>query len=87
MTAYADIVAACCPGARLVRTWPLRGGVSAITVGVELLHDDGRRERVVVRQMGAAAFKAAAMDSRLEHDLLVALHARGLPVARPRHVD
>ncbi len=86
--AYANLTRAFFPGARLVRAWRLEGGVSARTEGLELAYEDGAVERLVVRQVESASFKSSEQAGPIvEHDLLSALHAQGLPVPRPRHVD
>lgn len=86
---YAKLASAVFPSARLVRAWRIEGGVSALTSGIELAHGDGRTERLVVRQLSPRGFKDATEQAGavLEHDVVSALHARGLPVARPRYVD
>ncbi len=75
------------PGSRLLRTWPLHGGVSARVTAVELERPDGEIIRLVVRQHGAADLGANRHIAADEFQLLGALHSTGLPVPAPYHVD
>lgn len=75
------------PGAALVRTWPLKGGVSAYVHAIELAHPDGRLERLVVRRHGALEKGHRPEVAADEFRLLERLHAAGLPVAAPRWLD
>ena len=85
---YAAVVSTRFPGCRLERSWPLAGGVSATTVGLEVAHKDGRVERLVLRQLSTADFKGEApLASIAEHALVCRLHALDLPVPRPRLAD
>ena len=71
-----------------MRSGPLVGGGSADVQGLELGLPDGKTDRVVVRQHGAADWKALdAGVTAHEHALLEALAAEGLPVPRPRMCD
>lgn len=73
------------PGGRVLRAWPLTGGVSASVVALELLRGDGVCERVVVRRREVHDWKPGeAGGVAREHDLLARLFELGLPVARPR---
>lgn len=76
------------PGARIERSWPLLGGVSARVQALEFTRPDGSSGRLVVRQRKSHEWKPVAPEEAArEHALLVALHARGLPVPRSRHFE
>lgn len=75
------------PSSRLLRTWPLHGGVSARVTGVEVERPDGEIKRLVVRQHGAADLRANPRVAADEFKLLGALHSARLPVPAPYHVD
>lgn len=75
-------------GGRLIRRWPLEGGVSADVQALELARPEGSIERVVVRRHGAATWKPLENEvTATEHDLLVCLADAGLPVPRPLLLD
>ncbi|MEN0063978.1 MAG: phosphotransferase [Myxococcota bacterium] len=85
---FTAIAAQIAPDARLVRSWPLKGGVSAHVEALELEHPDGRLERVVVRRHGAAEWKPLLDDvTTAEHGVLSALQTEGLPVPGLRLLD
>lgn len=66
-------------GGELVRAWPLTGGVSARTCGVEV-RMDGRLRKFVVRRPGRGA---GPESLGRDFDLLAALSGRGLPAPSP----
>jgi aminoglycoside phosphotransferase (APT) family kinase protein len=84
---FSRLVEAFAPGARLIRHWPLTGGVSARTTALEIEHDNGRLERVVVRAHGPRDLARDPDIALHEYQLSGALHAAGLPVAKPVYVD
>ena len=72
----------------MCRAWRLTGGVSAEVHALELEDPEGRRQTVVVRQIGAAQWKSAhAHPAAMEHDLLKHLHHIGVPVPQPLLFD
>lgn len=76
------------PGGRLVRVWPLEGGVSAAMHGLEVECAGGGLRRLVVRRHGAAAWKDREHDvTATEFALLQALREQGVPVPEPLRVD
>jgi aminoglycoside phosphotransferase (APT) family kinase protein len=75
------------PDARLVRHWPLTGGVSAQTNALEIQRSDGSRERLVIRAHGRRDLTRDPNIAQHEYQLLSALHAAELPVAKPVYVD
>lgn len=81
----AEVLTRLCPGARLDAAWPLAGGVSAEVWALAFTPPEGPPERVVVRTLRSHAWKPGSAEAAArEHTLLRALHAHGLPVARPR---
>jgi aminoglycoside phosphotransferase (APT) family kinase protein len=76
-----------CPDWRLVRTWPLTGGISARVSGIEAELPDGQRSTLVLRQYGAANLRADPHAPKTEHRLLQLLWGAGLPVPRPYLAD
>lgn len=84
---FAQVLRAVSPQARLLRGWPLTGGVSAQVTALEIQLPGGSREKLVVRQYGAANLAANPHAAAGEAELLGVLRAAGLPVPRPRHAD
>jgi aminoglycoside phosphotransferase (APT) family kinase protein len=81
----AAVVEQLSPGARVVDVAPLTGGVSAVVTGVTIARADGGEERIVVRRHREVAGKNAPEErAEREFALLTTLHARGVPVPRPR---
>lgn len=75
------------PQARLLRAWPLAGGVSAQVTALEVIQPDGQARKMIVRQHGDADLRRNPNSAADEYRLLQFLHARGLPVPEPYYVD
>lgn len=71
------------PQARLVRHWPLTGGVSALVTALELARPDGHTVRAVLRRYGAADAARNPQIAADEQRLLALLHAQGVAVPAP----
>jgi aminoglycoside phosphotransferase (APT) family kinase protein len=84
---FAQVARAVHERAELLRAWPLAGGVSARVTALEIRLPGGRREKLVVRQYGAANLAADPHAATSEAELLGVLCVAGLPVPRPRHAD
>lgn len=84
---YAAMVRRFAPEARLVGLEALSGGSSAETMRLDLEHADGRIERLVSRRHGDIDHAHEPEVAAHEFRLLGHLHAAGMPVQRPRHVD
>jgi aminoglycoside phosphotransferase (APT) family kinase protein len=70
-----------------VRTWELKGGVSAQVTAVELELGDGRTEKLVVRRHGSADLSRDPAIAAHELRLLELLEAAGVCAPRPRYLD
>jgi aminoglycoside phosphotransferase (APT) family kinase protein len=75
------------PRGRLVRSWELKGGVSAQVTAFEVERADGRAEKLVVRRHGARDLKRNPQIAADEFRLLQLLAAAGLPAPAPRFLD
>jgi aminoglycoside phosphotransferase (APT) family kinase protein len=75
------------PGSRLLRHWTLTGGISAVVTALEIERADGERQRLVVRQHGAADRAKNPQIARDEFRLLEILQAAGVPVPAPIYVE
>ena len=76
------------PNARLVRHWPLTGGVSAQIEALELELPGQVPRQIVVRRHGHAQWKSHQDDvTTTEFALLASLFQMGLPVPEPLFLD
>jgi aminoglycoside phosphotransferase (APT) family kinase protein len=75
------------PHSKLLRTWTLKGGVSAQVTALEIEQHDGQRFKLVVRQHGPADIEQNPRVAADEYMLLKILHATGLAVPAPLYLD
>lgn len=75
------------PESRLVRTWPLMGGISAQVTAIEVERGDGGRQKMIVRRHGDEDFAQNPHVAADEYKLLQTLKSNGLPVPKPYYVD
>jgi len=75
------------PGARLLSSRALSGGISAVMTVLEIEQQGGAAARLVLRQPGEAAVRANPYAARDEYRVLRTLFDRGLPVPRPVGLD
>jgi aminoglycoside phosphotransferase (APT) family kinase protein len=75
------------PQCRLLRSWPLAGGVSAQVTALELLRPDGQIWRVVVRQHGEGDVRRNPHVAHDEFRLLHILQLAGVAAPKPVYLD
>jgi aminoglycoside phosphotransferase (APT) family kinase protein len=75
------------PESSLVRAWPLKGGVSADVMAIEVEDPDGRRKRLLVRRHGPIDLRDNPNIAADEFRLLQLLQSAGLPVPQPHYLD
>jgi aminoglycoside phosphotransferase (APT) family kinase protein len=75
------------PGARVLRTWELEGGISARVTALEVELANGEVRRAVVRQYGEANLRRNPRIAADELRLLRMLRSAGLPVPAPYLAD
>jgi aminoglycoside phosphotransferase (APT) family kinase protein len=75
------------PGGRLLRVWPLEGGVSAQVTAFELEAADGRRRTMLMRRHGAVDLAHNPRIARDEFRLLQVTRAHGLTTPAPLLCD
>jgi aminoglycoside phosphotransferase (APT) family kinase protein len=75
------------PRSRLLRTWELKGGVSAQVTAFEIERPDGRTERLIVRRHGARDLNRNPQIAADEFRLLELLKSAGVPAPTPRYLD
>ncbi len=75
------------PQARLLRHWPLTGGVSATITALEVQHPDSRLQKCVVRQHGPVDRQHNPQIAADEFRLLEVLQAARVAAPRPYYLD
>jgi aminoglycoside phosphotransferase (APT) family kinase protein len=80
---FAALVQHLAPGGRLLRSWPLEGGVSAQVTAFELEAGDGQRRTLLMRRHGAADLAHNPRIARDEFRLLQFTQAHGLATPAP----
>ena len=75
------------PGSKLLRSWPLAGGISAAMTAVEVKSPDGQVRRMIVRQPGETALKQNPHAAQDEFRLLQITRSLGLATPAPYYLD
>ena len=75
------------PQSKLLRTWELKGGVSAQVTAIEIERPDGYKHKMIVRQHGEVDLKHNPYIAADEFKLLQLLHSVGLAVPEPYYLD
>ena len=85
--AFRRLVSKIDPGMRLLRVWPLIGGVSAQVTALEVLRAHGGIEKLVSRLHGPRDLGANPNIARDEFRLLQIVEAHGIAAPRPVFLD
>ncbi|MGZ3630279.1 MAG: phosphotransferase family protein [Ktedonobacteraceae bacterium] len=75
------------PQSRLLRTWELKGGVSAQVTAIEIERPDGYIQKMIVRQHGEVDLKHNPHIAVDEFKLLQLLRSEELAVPEPYYLD
>jgi aminoglycoside phosphotransferase (APT) family kinase protein len=86
-TTFEQVVHKLDPQSKLLRTWELKGGVSARVTALETLRPDGHTQKMIVRQHGEVELKHNPHVAADEFKLLQLLHSVGLATPAPYHLD
>jgi aminoglycoside phosphotransferase (APT) family kinase protein len=84
---FGEIVQKFDPQSKLIRTWDLKGGVSAQVTALEIERPDGLTKKMIVRQHGAVDLKRNPHVAADEFKLLQILKSVGAPTPTPYHFD
>lgn len=87
MTDLDRLIQIIAPGARLLRTWPLRGGSSAQMTPSEIALPGSATKKLVLRRPGDGYLSRNPQAALEQFKLLKVLHAIGLPTPAPCHLD
>ncbi|MCJ7623154.1 MAG: phosphotransferase [Anaerolineaceae bacterium] len=83
---FEQLVKEIAPQGRLVRTWQLKGGISAQMTGLEIEHL-GQKRRMIVRRPAAGVHKRNPHAAEDEFKLLHMTRSLGLVTPTPYHLD
>ncbi len=86
-TTFEQVVHKLDPQSKLLRTWELKGGVSARVTALETLRPDGHTQKKIVRQHGEVDLKHNPQVAADEFKLLHLLHTVGLAAPKPYYLD
>jgi aminoglycoside phosphotransferase (APT) family kinase protein len=75
------------PHSKLLRTWELKGGVSAQVTALEIERPDGHTKKMIIRQHGAVDLKHNPQVAANEFKLLQLVHSAGLAAPKPYYLD
>jgi aminoglycoside phosphotransferase (APT) family kinase protein len=86
-TKFEQVVQKIDPHSKLLRTWELKGGISAHVTALEIEQPGGHTKKMIVRQYGAVDLKHNPHIAAGEFKLLQLLHSVGLATPAPYHLD
>jgi aminoglycoside phosphotransferase (APT) family kinase protein len=75
------------PQSKLLRSWRLKGGVSARVTALETLRPDGQTQKMIIRQHGEVDLNHNPQIAADEFKLLYLLHSVGLATPAPYYLD
>ncbi len=75
------------PQSKLLRTWPLKGGISAQTTALEIEQADGQTTKMIVRQHGKRALTQNPHVAENDFKLLQILQSTEIKAQTPHHFD
>jgi aminoglycoside phosphotransferase (APT) family kinase protein len=75
------------PQSKLLRTWDLKGGISAEMTALEIERPDGRTSRMIVRRPGDGTLKRNPHAAQDEFKLLQMTQSLGLATPTPYYLD
>ena len=84
---FAQLVQEIDPQSKLLRTWKLKGGVSAQVTALEIERPDGQTKKMIVRQHGAVDLQQHPQVAADEFKLLHILQSVGLATPAPYYLD
>jgi aminoglycoside phosphotransferase (APT) family kinase protein len=84
---FEQLVQTIVPQGTLLRTWPLKGGISVGMTALEIERPDGQTSRMIVRRPGAETLKRNPQAAQDEFKLLQMTHSVGLATQTPYYLD
>ncbi len=83
----AQLVQRIIPQGRLLRAWPLQGGISAEMTALEVIRPDGRPQKMILRRPSPAALSHNPHTAEDEYRVLQLACANGLAAPSPYYLD
>jgi aminoglycoside phosphotransferase (APT) family kinase protein len=80
---FTEIIKRTLPCGRLIKSWSLKGGISALMIAFEVQTPGGERKKFVLRQAGEESFKLNPGSIKNEYLLLMQLNTFGLKTQNP----
>ena len=84
---FEQLVQKIAPQSKLLRTWPLKGGISAEMTALEIERPDGQTSRMIVRRPGEGSLKQNPHAAKDEFKLLQMTQSLGLATPTPFQLD
>jgi aminoglycoside phosphotransferase (APT) family kinase protein len=84
---FEQLVQRIVPNSKLLRTWQLKGGVSAQVTALEIVLPDGQTKKMIVRRHGDKDLRRNPHVAADEFKLLQLLQTAGLATPKPYHLD
>ena len=84
---FEQLIQKIAPQGKLLRTWALKGGISAQMTALELLLPDGQTKKVIVRQPGERAIKHNPNAAADEFKILEIVQSVGVSAQTPYYLD
>jgi aminoglycoside phosphotransferase (APT) family kinase protein len=84
---FEQLVQKLAPQSKLLRTWSLKGGISAAMTALEIERPDRQTSRMIVRRPGDATLKRNPRAAEDEFKLLQLAQSLGLATQRPYYLD
>ena len=84
---FEQLIQKIAPQGKLLRTWALKGGISAQMTALEFLLPDGQTKKVIVRQPGERAIKHNPNAAADEFKILEIVQSVGVSAQTPYYLD
>jgi len=84
---FQQLIQKIAPQSKLLRTWDLKGGISAGMTALEIERPDGQTSRVIVRRPGAGTLKRNPHAAEDEFKILQITRSLGLATQAPYYLD
>ncbi len=85
--AFGHLIQRVAPGSKLLRTWPLQGGVSAQVTAFEIAHPAGQQQKLLVRRHGLRDRQRNPQIATTEFRLLQLLQQANMVAPAPYYLD